>query len=133
MEYTSSTILVVDDDPDIREGLSLALEMAGYRVLQAANGQEALHRLKHIERLPLVVVLDMAMPILDGRGFLAERAQDRILARIPVIVVSGNKPDEAFSNVEVFLQKPVEVTRLLQSISHIVANQEHNLARPPLN
>jgi two-component system, chemotaxis family, chemotaxis protein CheY len=118
-------ILVVDDEPDVREGLSLALEMEGYIVVQAANGQEALERLKNFDRLPLLIVLDLTMPILDGRGFLEQRARDRILADIPVIVVSGSKPDEVFSDVEAFLQKPVEIVRLLESISHIEARREH--------
>ena len=70
MEPARSSILLVDDDPDVRESLSLALEMHGYLIVHAENGQEALDKLKHTERLPLVVVLDLAMPILDGRGFL---------------------------------------------------------------
>jgi CheY-like chemotaxis protein len=125
MEQAGTTILVVDDDPDIREGLSSVLEMHGYRVVQAENGREALHTLKHIDRLPLAVVLDMAMPVLDGRGFLEQRARDQILASIPVIVVSGNQPDEALDGVEAFFQKPVEIMRLLQSISHIETSREH--------
>jgi CheY-like chemotaxis protein len=123
MEHAGLTILLVDDDPDVREGLSLALEMKGYLVVQADNGQEALHQLKNTDRLPLVVVLDLAMPILDGRGFLKQRARDRVLANIPVIVVSGSRPDKALSEVQLFLQKPVEITRLLESISHIEASR----------
>ena len=123
MEYAGSTILLVDDDPDVREALSLVLEMKGYLVVQAENGQAALHQLKNTDRLPLVVVLDLAMPILDGRGFLEQRARDRVLANIPVIVISGSRPDEALSEVEVFLQKPVEITRLLESISQIEASK----------
>jgi CheY-like chemotaxis protein len=123
MEHAGLTILLVDDDPDVREGLSLALEMKGYLVAQADNGQEALHQLKNTDRLPLVVVLDLAMPILDGRGFLKQRARDRVLANIPVIVVSGSRPDKALSEVQLFLQKPVEITRLLESISHIEASR----------
>jgi CheY-like chemotaxis protein len=123
MEHASLIIFLVDDEPDVREVLSLALEMQGYVVIQAGNGQEALERLKNIDRLPLVVVLDLTMPVLDGRGFLAQRARDHILANIPVIVVSGSRPDEVLADVEVFLQKPVEVVRLLESISHIKASR----------
>jgi hypothetical protein len=50
-------------------------------------------------------------------------ARDHILANIPVIVVSGSKPDEELAEVEVLLQKPVEVVRLLESISHIKASR----------
>jgi CheY-like chemotaxis protein len=123
IEHASLIIFLVDDGPDVRESFSQALEMEGYVVVQAGNGQEALERLKKVERLPLVVVLDLTMPVLDGRGFLAQRARDRILANIPVIVVSGSKPDEELAEVEVFLQKPVEAVRLLESISHIKASR----------
>jgi CheY-like chemotaxis protein len=105
MERAGSMILVVDDEPDVRESFSQALEMEGYVVVHARNGQEALERLKKVERLPLVVVLDLTMPVLDGRGFLAQRARDRILANIPVVVVSGSKPDEELAEVEVFFAK----------------------------
>jgi CheY-like chemotaxis protein len=128
MKCLGLTILLVDDDLDVREGLSLLLEMKGYLVVQAENGQEALLQLKNTDRLPLVVVLDLAMPILDGRGFLDQRARDRVLASIPVIVVSGSRPDEALSEVEVFLQKPVEITHLLESISQIEASRGANSA-----
>src|SRR5690349_1836609 len=121
MEHAGLMIFLVDDDPDVREVLSLVLEMEGYIVIQVGNEQEALEKLKHVARLPLVVVLDLAMPVLDGRGFLAQRARDHILANIPVIVISGSRPDEVLADVEVFLQKPVEMVRLLESISHIEA------------
>jgi CheY-like chemotaxis protein len=125
MEHTGSIVLVVDDEPNVRKGLSLALEMEGFVVVQAGNGQEALERLKVIDRLPLVVLLDLAMPILDGQGFLAQRARNPILAKIPIIVVSGNKQDEELSKIELFLQKPIDLKRLLESINHIQATREN--------
>lgn len=94
--HVSSTILVVEDEPDVREMLSLALEMEGFVILQAENRQQAIQMLTTVSRLPAVVVLDLSMPILDGHGFLVRRAQDPILAHIPVIVVSGSsRPVEA--------------------------------------
>ena len=125
MAHAGLMILLVDDEPDVREVLSLLLEREGYMVMQAGNGQEALEKLKHVARLPLVIVLDLTMPVLDGRGFLAQRARDHLLANIPVIVISGSRPDEGIADVEVFLQKPVEMIRLLESISHIEASREH--------
>jgi CheY-like chemotaxis protein len=97
-----------------------------WKVIQlrrAENGQEALHKLNNTDRLPLLVVLDLTMPTLDGPGFLQQRARDPALANIPVIVVSGSRPDEALSEVEVFLQKPIEITRLLESIRQIEARE----------
>jgi two-component system, chemotaxis family, chemotaxis protein CheY len=122
MEHAGFTILLVDDEPDTREDLSFLLEREGYIVLPAANGQEALDRLRNINCLPSVVLLDLTMPVLDGRGFLAQRARIRTLVTIPVIVVSGSKPDnEILSEVEGFLQKPVEMTRLLEMVRDIEA------------
>jgi CheY-like chemotaxis protein len=96
------------------------LEMQGYIVLQAANGQEALDTLKNIEPLPSLVALDLAMPVLDGWSFLRQRSQDQTLADVPVVIVSSNRPDdEVLSGVEEFLQKPVEITRLLGIIGRI--------------
>jgi two-component system, chemotaxis family, chemotaxis protein CheY len=122
MEHAGFTILLVDDEPDTREDLSFILEREGYIVLQTANGQEALDRLKNTNCLPSVILLDLTMPVLDGRGFLAQRARTRTLVTIPVIVVSGSKPDhEILSEVEGFLQKPVEMTHLLEIVRDIEA------------
>src|ERR1700720_2657916 len=61
------TVLVVDDDPQIRESLSELLDYKGYSVLQAENGRRALDVLKAVPpRTPCIVVLDLAMPVLDG-------------------------------------------------------------------
>lgn len=85
MRGADFTILVVDDELDAREGLALVLEIHNYLVLQAANGQEAIDILKNTEPLPALIVLDLTMPVLDGRGFLIQRAQDQTLAEVPVV------------------------------------------------
>ena len=63
------TLLVVDDDPDIRETIMLVFEESGYNVLEASNGQEALTVMRESPR-GLVVLLDNYMPVLDGEGVL---------------------------------------------------------------
>jgi CheY-like chemotaxis protein len=110
-------VLLVDDDPDIRESLSELLDANGYEVLQAENGQIALDVLKKTPRFPCVVVLDLSMPVLDGREFLKLRASDPILRGIPVVVVSGsNQPDEPLEGIDEFLRKPVKIERLMEII-----------------
>jgi CheY-like chemotaxis protein len=110
-------VLLVDDDPDIRESLSELLDANGYEVLQAENGQIALDVLKKSPRFPCVVVLDLSMPVLDGREFLKLRASDPILRGIPVVVVSGsNQPDEPLEGIDEFLRKPVKIERLMEII-----------------
>ncbi len=110
-------VMLVDDDEDLREMMSELLMTNGFDVLQAGNGLEAMEVLKETERLPSVVLLDMAMPTMDGPTFLRVRAEDPILKDIPVLAISGSPPPKAATKgIEGFLRKPVEVTRLLQAI-----------------
>lgn len=88
----SRTVMVVDDEREIRESLADILREEGYAVLEARNGREALDVL-HRERttnLPFVIVLDLMMPVMDGQQFRAEQLRDAELARIPVVVVSAD-------------------------------------------
>ena len=82
-----ATVLVVDDDPDIRELESMALAFDGFEVLTASDGQEALRVLS--TRQPCVIVLDLMMPGMDGLTFLAERQKRSLGERIPVVCVSA--------------------------------------------
>jgi CheY-like chemotaxis protein len=63
-------VLVVDDDRDVRESLSNLLTAEGYSVLEVDNGQKALELLECGSHLPRVILLDLAMPVIDGRQFL---------------------------------------------------------------
>src|ERR1700730_13811531 len=67
-------VLLVDDDPLGRESLSELLDAKGYSVLEAENGQTALEVLKKTPHFPCLIVLDLAMPVMDGREFLKLRA-----------------------------------------------------------
>jgi CheY-like chemotaxis protein len=81
-------VLVVDDDAEIRELLRVALSGDGYVVAGAPNGREAIHYLRsHAETC--VIVLDLALPVMDGAQFRRAQLQDRSLAWIPVIVMSA--------------------------------------------
>jgi CheY-like chemotaxis protein len=100
-------VLVVDDDRTVRESLSGLLDMEGYSVLAAENGQTALDILKKGVYSPCLILLDLAMPIMDGPGFLKLRAKDPMLRQIPVVVVSGEPPrGEQLGRIEGYLQKP---------------------------
>jgi len=81
-----SPVLVVDDDLDSRLLLELALSLKGYSVVSALNGADALVLARRFH--PDVILLDLAMPIMDGTAFRAEQLRDPELA-IPVICVSG--------------------------------------------
>lgn len=86
-------IMVIDDDPDIRECMADALVNEGYKVLCAQNGEEALNQLTHLtnDEIPGCIILDMMMPVMDGPTFLQEL--DQFLgpvSKVPVIVASAN-------------------------------------------
>ena len=110
-------VLVVDDDSNIRESMSELLHTKGFSVLEAENGQRALDILKKAPNFPCLVVLDMAMPIMDGRGFLERRAHDSALRHIPVVVATANLQSGApLRGIDGYFWKPVNVDRLIEVI-----------------
>jgi CheY-like chemotaxis protein len=111
---TGQSILVVEDCPIVNGAMRMVLEWEGYRVLSAANGQEALDLLRGGER-PSLILLDIAMPVLDGRAFRQEQQADPALADIPVVVVSGT---QAAASIEAaaHVQKPFLPDELLGAI-----------------
>jgi len=113
-ETASKIILLIDDDREILEIISELLEERGYSTAQATDGQEALDLLKKMPSLPLLIVLDMSMPVLNGREFLKERGRDAVILAIPVIVVSGEPvPATLPQGSEAYLRKPVTIDRLI--------------------
>ena len=112
-------VLVVDDDRSARESLSSLLDLDGYSVLEAENGQQAIDVLKKATHFPCLILLDLAMPIMDGHGFLKLRAKDPMLRQIPVVVVSGNPPSgEPLNGIDAYLQKPVRFDRSIAIVDH---------------
>ena len=87
-------VLIVDDDPVARKALALVFEHQGYPVVQAANGQEALKRLRDGPP-PGLILLDLMMPIMDGWEFLQRQKQDPALAGIPVVIISAADTNHA--------------------------------------
>ncbi len=113
-----SSVLIVDDDASVREFLSEILEMAGYQVANARNGTEAL---RLIDETPVsVVLLDMDMPILDGRGFVQELARRRISLPV-VLMTSADQVAEMATAVRVadFLGKPFTLPELLGTVERL--------------
>ena len=112
-EQTAS-VLVVDDDPNIRKLILLALKRDGYSFLEAPNGREALDLMR--TQRPDVVVLDLMMPVVSGWEVLREREADADLKLIPVIVVSANREPEVAKAVDAgicaFLPKPFDINVL---------------------
>jgi chemosensory pili system protein ChpA (sensor histidine kinase/response regulator) len=113
-------VLVVEDDEIILEATARRLRRAGYDVATAQNGREVLEALRSAPR-PRAVLLDLAMPVMDGRQFGWEQRHDPALADIPVIVVSatGRLAEEAAAlGVTDYLHKPVDFARLQAMLRH---------------
>ena len=119
---TERSILIVDDDADIRESLADALEEEGYRVACASNGKEALRLLRDEKLRPDLILLDIMMPVMDGWGFRAEQQKDPELAPIPVIVFTayGSARDVAGQlQAAGFAKKPLRLQELLSTIERV--------------
>jgi CheY-like chemotaxis protein len=111
-------ILIVEDDADLREALSDVLRDEGYAVTSAADGQEALDRLRR-EGRPSLILLDLTMPVMNGWQFRNEQRRDPDLSEIPVVVLSaGEYLAEQMSSLEIddFIRKPIELGHLLRKI-----------------
>lgn len=115
-------IMVVEDDASIRDMLCEVLADAGHVVIASQHGREALQSLEALAgqgALPDLILLDLAMPVLDGWGFLAERGRDARLAAIPVILLSAGSmllQRELPEQVEVAV-KPMDIDQLLALVA----------------
>ena len=121
MAPAHKTVLVVDDDIDVRETLGEILADKGYDVAMAGNGAEALEYL-HTSRAPAMILLDLTMPVMDGWTFLAERNRDSSLRSIPVIVISGQRgvATQIFQAYADYFEKPVRIDRLVDAMERLI-------------
>ncbi len=109
------TILVVDDEEDVRNFLTLALTEAGFQVRTAADGFEALEAVK--KQTPDLISLDLVMPKKSGAKFHRELVKNKAWAKIPIIIVTGHARDDlgkadlkelTMSGPGIYLEKPVK-------------------------
>lgn len=123
-----STILVVDDEPDIQTTLDVVLSLEGYEVITASNGAEGLRRIG--EERPDLVISDMTMPGLDGLEMCGRLRRDPETRDIPIILTSSREPDpQPEQNWDVFLRKPAEVSLLLNEIKRLLMRRRTSAAR----
>ncbi len=110
-----SVILVVDDDVDIVEMITLLLDLHGYRALGESSATTALRRLQEGLR-PALMLVDLRMPGLDGAELIRAVHGDAALARTPIAILSGEihcRQEAVSLGVEACLTKPVELEDLL--------------------
>jgi CheY-like chemotaxis protein len=117
MTFVGATILLVDDDADVREVTAAMLREAGYDVVEAGSGGAGLEALDRTERVELMLV-DFAMPGMNG----AEVAREALIRRpgLPILFVTGYADLEAIRSVgeDRIIAKPFQFDRLLQAIDH---------------
>ena len=113
------TVLLVEDEEDLRETMRDALELNGYTVVAARDGQEALEQLDHIENVCLVL-LDLVMPRMNGWDFFTVLRQRSAFASVPVIVHCAS-PTQAPPNATRVLVKPLEFSQLLAVVHEYCA------------
>jgi CheY-like chemotaxis protein len=121
MNMTRS-ILLIDDDADVRVMLRDFLEEAGFVVHTAREGQHALQVLERINP-PDLILLDYKMPVMDGRQFLSMKKRIPKLQTIPVVILSAATREWSGAHLEVeeVLTKPVDLEVLLNAVNRICA------------
>ena len=115
MSTERHTVLIVEDEEDLREMMKEALELKGYSVVTAEEGEDALAKLDSIGRICLVL-LDLLMPGMNGWDFFAKFRERPELASVPVIVHSS-AADRAPAGVTRVIQKPILFDRLISVVS----------------
>jgi CheY-like chemotaxis protein len=125
-------VLVVDDDPGIRDTLEWILTHEGYGVTLATNGKAGLEVLRR--DLPDVILLDEHMPVLDGWGFRAAQLGLHEGRDIPVVFVTGSgrvEPPRAELAPTATLPKPCGVEQLLSTLERVLGTAAPPRRRPP--
>jgi CheY-like chemotaxis protein len=128
------SVLVIEDDAEMRDLIKLALTAEGYRVVAVPNGRAALDHLRCTADT-CVLVLDLMLPVMDGLRFRAAQLRDRSLAWIPVIVVSGDADAPRLARdvgARSFVQKPLDIERLTQALRHVGCLRSRPRSQPPL-
>ena len=113
------TLLIVDDEQDVRETLSEALELSGYQSSSVSNGEEALKALMRPEK-PSLILLDLMMPVMDGLEFMKAKELIPELVDIPVIIISADLRAEskiAGFKVAGYIRKPISLDNLLKTVA----------------
>ena len=116
---TAASVLIVDDDRDVRETLVEVLEEQGLIVASASNGAEALDYLREAIDLPNLILLDLMMPVMDGRQFRGEQLKVERLRSVPVWVMTAAGAfysQDGLSAIAGSIRKPVHLVELLDLV-----------------
>jgi DNA-binding response OmpR family regulator len=119
----SRTVLVVDDDEEIRHMLRLLLHLSGYEVDEAVDGVDALNKIRHCR--PDIVVLDVMMPNMDGLTLCKLLRQEPETARMPIVMLSGKITTQAIdeglqAGANRYLVKPTGLDILTEVLDELL-------------
>jgi CheY-like chemotaxis protein len=114
------TILVVEDDVDLRRLFRTALTLAGYEVHEAGDGLEALRRIDHAP--PDLVVLDVMLPQISGLVVQQEIAAHVLTRQIPVVIITGSSADLGETGAACILRKPISPDQLVNTVRNCLAS-----------
>ena len=126
-EANNKTVLVVDDEKDVVTYLSAALKSAGFNIITAGDGFEALEKVK--QNAPDLISLDLVMPKRSGAKFYHELAKNKKWAKIPVLIVTGHARDDlgkadlkslVMSGPGIYLEKPVKPDNYIASVKRLL-------------
>ena len=113
------TLLVVEDDKELREYYRTVLSLEGYDVVEAANGLEALRSIDSAP--PDLIVLDLGLPHITGYEILTDVSMQALTRRIPIVVVTGTVENLDHLPVECVLRKPITSDALIQTVRRCLA------------
>lgn len=116
------TVLVVDDDPDVRDAFAEIFEREGFHVYTASDGQTAMQRLE-TEPRPAVVILDLYMPGFNGWNFRLAQRDNAVVAEIPVIIVTGADASPLTPELQGsagVLRKPVDIKAMIAMVHRLI-------------
>lgn len=114
------TILVVEDDEDLRRLFRTALTLSGYHVQEAGDGLEALHKIDQAP--PDLVVLDVMLPQISGLVVKQEIAAQMLTRQIPVVLITGSTLDLGDAGAACVLRKPISPDRLVATVRSCLAS-----------
>lgn len=120
MTATDTTVLLVDDDPDIRRILEFTLSAEGFEVVTASDGEEAVKLARQL--VPDVMVLDVMMPGFDGYGVLEHVRSNPITQNIRVLMLSAKATDDDVWNgwragADCYLTKPFDIGKVVEFVA----------------
>jgi len=121
------TVLLVEDDDDIREAISTALTRCGHRVVSAVHGKDAIARLEELGTAPDLILLDWMMPVMAGSHFVDHLDETGACRGVPIVVLTAVDRVVTLGEIKVtaVIPKPVRLRTLIDVIDRLLGVEKH--------